>query len=88
MGAADYELLLSHGLIFDRILSRPTGVTVSDAKLKAALLWQDAAEQGQNFYRYARQSLVFDDNENVNIALTSFGFRCYDALSLNKELAA
>lgn len=89
MGAADYELLLAHGLIFDRILSRPEGCRMSDATLKVALLWQDAVDvRAESFYRYARQSLMFDDNQNVLTALASYGFRCYDALSLNKELAA
>jgi hypothetical protein len=88
MGDADYDFLLGHGLLFDRILSRPEGVQTPDAQLKVSLLWADAMEQGKNFYRYARESLVFDDNENVNITLASFGFRCYNAISINKELSA
>lgn len=88
MSRHDYEFLDTHGLRFDRILSRPENCDMRDHLLKESLLWSDAMECGISFYRYARTSLMFDDNKNVIQHLTGLGFRVYDAISLNKELAA
>ena len=88
MSSADYDYLREHGLNFDRILSRPTGCNMSDHLLKESLLFADAVEQGESFYRYARRSVMIDDNKNVLNHLTGLGFRCYDAISINEALSA
>jgi phosphoglycolate phosphatase-like HAD superfamily hydrolase len=88
MGGADYQYLRGHGLLFDAILSRPLGDDTPDHLLKERLLSAYALECGESLYRFARRSILFDDNKNVLKHLTSLGFRCYDAISINERLAA
>jgi len=88
MGAADYEYLQGFGLAFDAILSRPEGDNTPDHILKERLLMAYAVDSGESFYRFARRSIMFDDNKNVLEHLTGLGFRCYDAISINARLSA
>lgn len=88
MSAADYECLRSHGLHFDDVLSRPEGDNTSDHLLKERLLMAYAMDSGESFYRFARRSIMIDDNKNVLNHLTGLGFRCYDAISINEALSA
>ena len=88
MGAADYDYLQGFGLAFDAILSRPEGDTTPDHILKERLLMAYAVDSGESFYRFARRSIMFDDNKNVLEHLTGLGFRCYDAISINARLSA
>lgn len=88
MESPDYTYLARHDLNFDRILSRPKDDSTSDHLLKERLLMAYALECGESFYRFARRSIMLDDNENVLRHLSALGFRCYNAISLNKELSA
>lgn len=88
MGRADYEYLRSVGLVFDEILSRPSTCDLPDARLKEMLLRATAYERGESFYRFARRSIMIDDNLSVLDHLRGFGFRCYNAISINAALAA
>ena len=88
MSSADYECLRSHGLYFDDVLSRLEGDTTPDHILKERLLMAYAVDSGESFYRFARRSIMFDDNKNVLKHLTGLGFRCYDAISINERLSA
>jgi hypothetical protein len=88
MSSADYDFLRDNGLNFERILSRPMDCQMSDALLKETLLRADAMEQGESFYRYARRSIMIDDNKNVLNHLSGLGFRCYNAISINEALGA
>ena len=88
MGKHDYTFLDSHGLKADAILSRPLGDRSGDADLKENLLRQYARDTGQSWARFSRSACMFDDNENVLSRLASIGIACYNAISLNKEMAA
>ena len=88
MGGADYQYLREYGLAFDDILSRPEGCDMPDAQLKEWLLRSYAQESGETFYRFARRSILLDDNEKVLKHLQGLGFRCYNAISINAQLKA
>jgi hypothetical protein len=89
MSGADYEYLAAYGILFDEILSRPNGDQSSDASLKERLLREYAFAIGEmNFYRFARRSIMVDDNENVLKHLQALGFRVYNAISINEALCA
>ena len=87
MATADYQFLAKNNLYYSRMLSRPDGVTLGDGVLKEYLLRQYAAELDISFARFAKTSVMFDDNNVVIEHLQPFGLSVYNAISVNKSLA-
>lgn len=88
MGVHDHAFLAAHGLDADAILSRPLGDRSGDADLKERLLRQYASDTGRSWARFSRSACIYDDNQNVLTRLASIGIACYNAISLNKTMAA
>jgi len=88
MGEHDYAFLALHGLKAAAILSRPMGDHSGDADLKERLLRQYALDTGRSWARFSRNACIYDDNQNVLSRLASIGIACYNAISLNKTMAA
>ena len=88
MGEHDHAFLELHGLKAAAILSRPLGDRSGDADLKERLLRQYASDTGRSWARFSRSACIYDDNENVLKRLDSIGIACYNAISLNKTMAA
>lgn len=88
MGEHDHAFLESHGLKADAILSRAMGDCSGDADLKERLLRQYASDTGRSWARFSRNACIYDDNQNVLSRLASIGIACYNAISLNKKMAA
>ena len=88
MSKHDHAFLAAHGLDADAVLSRAIGDRSGDADLKERLLRQYASDTGRSWARFSRSACMFDDNENVLSRLASIGIACYNAISLNKEMAA
>jgi hypothetical protein len=88
MGEHDHAFLASHGLKADAVLSRAMGDRSGDADLKERLLRQYASDTGRSWARFSRNACIYDDNKNVLSRLASIGIACYNAISLNKTMAA
>lgn len=84
----DRDFLASHGLRYDALLSRAEGDQSGDAVLKARLLRDYAKSKGLSFARFARLSIMIDDNKSVLNHLQGLGFQCYNAIKLNAQLKA
>jgi hypothetical protein len=76
----DWEYLYTHGIYFDRVISRPKGNVTTDWKLK------------QNQLRYLftlpqyrdKQKIFYDDNGNNLFALADLGATIVDAKRFNQ----
>ena len=88
MGRHDHAFLALHGLDADAVLSRAIGDRSGDADLKERLLRQYASDTGRSWARFSRSACIYDDNLNVLSRLASIGIACYNAISLNKTMAA
>ena len=88
MGKHDHAFLATHGLDADAVLSRAMGDRSGDADLKERLLRQYASDTGRSWARFSRNACIYDDNQNVLSRLASIGIAVYNAISLNKTLAA
>jgi hypothetical protein len=88
MGEHDHAFLAAHGLKPHAVLSRPLGDRSGDADLKERLLRQYASDTGKSWARFSRNACIYDDNKNVLSRLASIGIACYNAISLNKTMAA
>ena len=88
MGKHDHAFLATHGLDADAVLSRTMGDRSGDADLKERLLRQYASDTGRSWARFSRSACIYDDNQNVLSRLASIGIACYNAISLNKTMAA
>jgi len=88
MGKHDHAFLAAHGLDADAVLSRAMGDRSGDADLKERLLRQYASDTGRSWARFSRNACIYDDNQNVLSRLASIGIACYNAISLNKTMAA
>jgi len=88
MGKHDHAFLATHGLDADAVLSRAMGDRSGDADLKERLLRQYASDTGRSWARFSRSACIYDDNQNVLSRLASIGIACYNAISLNKTMAA
>ena len=88
MGKHDHAFLATHGLDADAVLSRAMGDRSGDADLKERLLRQYASDTGRSWARFSRNACIYDDNQNVLSRLASIGIAVYNAISLNKTMAA
>jgi len=88
MGKHDHAFLAAHGLDADAVLSRAMGDRSGDADLKERLLRQYASDTGRSWARFSRSACIYDDNQDVLSRLSSIGIACYNAISLNKTMAA
>jgi len=88
MSEHDHAFLALHGLDADAVLSRAMGDRSGDADLKERLLRQYASDTGRSWARFCLSAVMYDDNQNVLSRLASIGIACYNAISLNKTLAA
>ena len=88
MGKHDHAFLATHGLDADAVLSRAMGDRSGDADLKERLLRQYASDTGRSWARFSRSACIYDDNQNVLSRLASIGIAVYNAISLNKTMAA
>ena len=88
MGDADYQYLADNGLIWDGMICRAMGDRTPDALLKLRGLRQYAADNGIAWARFARFSVMLDDNLSVINLLTANGLRCYNSLELNARAIA
>jgi len=88
MSKHDHAFLAAHGLDADAVLSRAIGDRSGDADLKERLLRQYASDTGRSWARFSRSACIYDDNQNVLSRLASIGIACYNAISLNKTMAA
>jgi len=84
MSDADYDFLYAHGLYTPWILSRPMGSRLGDAELKKGLLRAFASRQDISWARFARTSIMLDDNLGVLAMLRDNGFRAYDPARWNR----
>ena len=87
-GAADAQFLDDHGLYADAILSRPMGDNSPDWMLKERLLRQYARDTGRSWVRFCRTAVMYDDNKSVLKMVDYHGITAYNAISLNKSMAA
>jgi hypothetical protein len=88
IGAADLAWLDSHGLYADAVLSRAMGDDSPDWSLKERLLRQYASDTGTSWARFCRTAEMFDDNKRVLKMADYYGITAYNAILLNKEMAA
>lgn len=88
MGEHDYQFLKDHGLFVPVILSRPMGDNSPDWMLKEKLLRAYARTTGRSWARFCRTAEMFDDNKHVLKMVDYYGMAAYNAISLNKEMAA
>ena len=89
MQLADFYYLRDHGLEYDAMLSRPEGNMITDAALKYLSLYHYATRvKEQRWKTFCAFSIMFDDNKNVIEGLNRKGLRVYNALEINKRLAA
>ena len=84
MSDADYDFLYANGLYTPWILSRPMGSRLGDADLKRGLLRAFASRQNVSWERFARTSIMLDDNEGVLAMLRDQGFRAYHPARWNR----
>jgi len=84
MSDADYDFLYAHGLYTPWILSRPMGSRLGDAALKEGLLRAFASRQNISWARFAKTSIMLDDNLGVLAMLRDNGFRAYDPARWNR----
>jgi len=84
MSEADYDFLYANGLYTPWILSRPMGSRLGDAELKKGLLRAFAQRQNVSWARFARTSIMLDDNESVLAMLENEGFRAYHPARWNR----
>jgi hypothetical protein len=84
MSEADYDFLYANGLYTPWILSRPMGSRLGDAELKKGLLRAFASRQNVSWERFARTSIMLDDNESVLAMLENEGFRAYHPARWNR----
>ena len=84
MSDADYDFLWAKGLYTPWILSRPMGSRLGDAELKKGLLRAFASRQNVSWARFARTSIMLDDNESVLAMLENEGFRAYHPARWNR----
>ena len=88
MGAADYRFLTSRGLFAESVLSRSEGDRTPDDLLKLRALKRYARQRGISWARFARTSMMFDDNKMVLFTLANHGITCHNALEINEALGA
>ena len=89
MSQPDYDFLRNNGLEYDAILSRPAGNMTADAVLKYFQLYHYATRiRGKSWKNFCAFSTMFDDNENVIKRLRFHGLRVYNAVEINRRLAA
>jgi hypothetical protein len=84
MSDADYDFLYANGLYTPWVLSRPMGSRLGDADLKKGLLRAFASRQNVSWERFARTSIMLDDNESVLAMLKNEGFRAYHPARWNR----
>jgi hypothetical protein len=84
MSDADYDFLLANGLYTPWILSREEGERMADAALKYQALQDFAYRQGMSWARFARTSIILDDNESVLAMARMNGFRAYHPARWNR----
>lgn len=88
MSAADYEFLRANGLHYHAILSRPAGNRSPDGELKERLIRQYAQTKPITWARFCRQTVMFDDSQNVIKTLAPLGVRMVESTHINERLAA
>ena len=88
MSEADYEYLRAHGLHYHAILSRPAGNTQPDGILKEGLIRQYAQTKPITWARFCRQTVMFDDSQNVIKTLAPLGVRMVESTHINERFAA
>ena len=88
MGEHDHAFLALHGLKAAAILSRPLGDCSGDADLKERLLRQYASDTGRSWARFCLSAVMYDDNESVVKMAYLNNIDAYNAISLNKKMAA
>jgi len=84
MSDADYDFLYANGLYTPWVLSRPMGSRLGDADLKKGLLRAFAQRRNISWERFARTSIMLDDNESVLAMLENEGFRAYHPARWNR----
>jgi len=88
MGKHDHAFLATHGLDADAVLSRAMGDRSGDADLKERLLRQYASDTGRSWARFCLSAVMYDDNESVVKMAYLNNIDAYNAISLNKKMAA
>ena len=88
MGEHDYQFLKDHGLFVPVILSRPMGDSSPDWMLKERLLRQYASDTGRSWARFCLSAVMYDDNESVVKMAYLNNIDAYNAIELNKSMAA
>ena len=88
MGEHDYQFLKDHGLFVPVILSRPMGDSSPDWMLKERLLRQYASDTGRSWARFCLSAVMYDDNESVVKMAYLNNIDAYNAIALNKTMAA
>jgi hypothetical protein len=88
MGEHDYQFLKDHGLFVPVILSRPMGDSSPDWMLKERLLRQYASDTGRSWARFCLSAVMYDDNESVVKMAYLNNIDAYNAIALNKIMAA
>ena len=88
MGEHDYQFLKDHGLFVPVILSRPMGDSSPDWMLKERLLRQYASDTGRSWARFCLSAVMYDDNESVVKMAYLNNIDAYNAIELNKIMAA
>jgi hypothetical protein len=87
LGVADYEFFTAHNLPFHHMLDRPNGCNMVDHELKDVQLRIFAHQQGISWQKFASQSVIYDDNENVLTRMSEIGLATVNAVEMNKVLA-
>lgn len=88
MGEADHAFLLDHGLLADRILSRPANNRLPDPMLKEYLLRGFATDSGKTWARFCDDAIMYDDSLPVISHLRQQGLTVYNAHPINSRIAA
>ena len=88
MGEHDYQFLKDHGLFVPVILSREIGDSSPDWMLKERLLRQYASDTGRSWARFCLSAVMYDDNESVVKMAYLNNIDAYNAIALNKIMAA
>ena len=81
------QFFIDNDLPYHVFLGRESGNMESHASLKVRLLNDYFKREGFENTREAG-AIMFDDNFSVINALTKIGVKCYDAVTINKRIAA
>ena len=83
MSAADFAMLEKHGLTYDFCLSRRAWDNRPCGELKLSMLQEYAARIRSPWARFCKNSVLFDDNIDVQNTLENAGFSVIDPVKWN-----